>query len=176
MDKVPAQIFATLLDENIYLCSISTLYRVLHENDEVKERRKVTRHRNYAAPELIATQPNEVYSWDITKLKGPEKWNYSYLYVILDIYSRYVVGWMVAPCESASLAEDLIRHTCERQEVDTKKLVIHSDRGSAMTSKLVAHLLADLGITKSLNRPRVSNDNPFSESQPQDLEEPTYVP
>jgi len=165
MDKVPAQIFATLLDENIYLCSISTMYRILHENDEVKERRKVSRHRNYAAPELIATGPNEVYSWDITKLKGPEKWSYFYLYVILDIYSRYVVGWMVAPRESASLAEDLIRQTCESQEVDTTKLVIHSDRGSAMTSKLVAHLLADLGITKSLNRPYVSNDNPFSESQ-----------
>lgn len=175
VDKAPAQIFAALIDEGIYLCSISTMYRILHENNEVKERRKVARHRNYAAPELLATEPNQVWSWDITKLKGPEKWSYSYLYVILDIYSRYVVGWMVAPRESASLAEELIRQSCNRQEVDTTKLIIHSDRGASMTSKLVANLLADLGITKSLNRPHVSNDNPFSESQFKTLKnQPTF--
>jgi len=164
-DKAPAQIFAALLDDGIYLCSISTMYRILHEHDEVRERRKQARHKKYAAPELIATAPNRVYSWDITKLKGPAKWSYYYLYVIIDIYSRYVVGWMVASRESGDLAEDLIRQTCKRQNVDTSQLIIHSDRGTPMTSKVVAHLLSDLGVTKSLNRPYVSNDNPFSESQ-----------
>jgi putative transposase len=164
VDKAPAQIFAALLDDGVYLCSISTMYRILHEHDEVRERRKQARHQKYAAPELIATAPNQVYSWDITKLKGPEKWTYYYLYVIIDIHSRYVVGWMVASRESGELAKDLIRQTCQRQNVDTSQLIIHSDRGAPMTSKVVAHLLSDLGVTKSLNRPYVSNDNPFSES------------
>lgn len=175
VDKAPAQVFASLLDDGIYLCSISTMYRILREHDEVRERRKVLRHKHYTKPELLATGPNQVWSWDITKLKGPEKWTYSYLYVIIDIYSRYTVGWMVASKESAALAEALIRETCLRQNVDTEKLIIHSDRGAAMTSKLVAHLLADLGVTKSLNRPYVSNDNPYSESQFKTLKyQPTF--
>lgn len=175
VDKAPAQIYAALLDEDVYVCSVSTMYRILHENDEVKERRKIARQNNYSAPELLATGPNQVWSYDITKLKGPEKWSYCYLYVIMDIYSRYVVGWMVAMRESASLAETLIEETCMREEVDTTKLVIHSDRGAPMTSKIVAHLLADLGVTKSLSRPRVCNDNPFSESHFKTLKhQPTF--
>jgi len=175
VDKAPAQIFAALLDDGVYLCSISTMYRILHEHDEVRERRKQARHQKYAAPELIATGPNQVYSWDITKLKGPEKWTYFYLYVIIDIHSRFVVGWMVASRESGELAKDLIRQTCQRQNVDTSQLIIHSDRGAPMTSKVVAHLLSDLGVTKSLNRPHVSNDNPFSESHFKTLKyQPTF--
>lgn len=177
VDKAPAQIFAALLDEGIYLCSISTMYRILHEHDEVRERRKQARHKNYAKPELIATAPNQVYSWDITKLKGPTKWTYFYLYVIIDIYSRFVVGWMVASRESGELAEDLIRQTCEREQVDTTQLTIHSDRGAPMTSKVVAQLLSELGVTKSLNRPYVSDDNPFSESQFKTLKyQPSFPP
>lgn len=131
---------------------------------QVRERRNILRHPEYAKPELLATAPNQVWSWDITKLKGPQKWTYYYLYTILDIFSRYAVGWMVAPRESAQLAEQLIEETCERQRICANELIIHSDRGSAMTSKVVAQLLADLGVTKSLNRPHVSNDNPYSES------------
>lgn len=165
VDKAPAQIHATLLDEDIYLCSVSTMYRILRANNEVRERRQTARHPKYAQPELLATGPNEVWSWDITKLKGPQKWLHYHLYVIIDIYSRKVVGWMVAARESADLAEKLIADTCAREGVDTTKLTIHSDRGSAMTSQTVAHLMAELGITKSLSRPRVSNDNCYSESQ-----------
>jgi putative transposase len=165
VDKSPPQIYATLLDEGTYLCSISTMYRIMRSMDEVAERRNVLRHPNYQKPELLATAPNQVWSWDITKLRGPAKWSYYYLYVILDIYSRYVVGYLVADCESARLAKQLIQETCARQKVRHSELVIHSDRGTAMTSKAVAMLLADLGVTKSLNRPHVSNDNPYSESQ-----------
>jgi putative transposase len=165
MDQAPAAIFATLLDEGIYLCSIRTMYRILSSLNEVKERRNQRRHPEYKKPELIATAPNQVWSWDITKLKGPEKWNYFYLYVILDIYSRYVVGWTVASRESGELAKHLIEATCARQDIDKNKLTIHSDRGSPMKSKTVALLLTDLGVLKSFNRPHVSNDNPFSESQ-----------
>lgn len=163
-DKPPAQIYAALLDENIYVCSVSTMYRILRKNELVRERRNILRHPKYNKPELLAEAPNEVWSWDITKLKGPKKWNYYHLYVILDIYSRYVVGWRVASRETGTLARELIEETCLRQEVDGDKLYIHSDRGTAMTSKSVALLMADLGITKSLGRPQVSNDNPFSES------------
>lgn len=165
MDKAPAAIFATLLDEGRYLCSIRTMYRILSSLNEVKERRNQRRHPKYKKPELIATAPNQVWSWDITKIKGPEKWNYFYLYVILDIYSRYVVGWTVASRESGELAKNLIETTCTRQGIDKNTLTIHSDRGSPMKSKTVALLLTDLGILKSFNRPHVSNDNPFSESQ-----------
>lgn len=165
MDKAPAEVYATLLDEGVYLCSIRTMYRILHEQCEVRERRNILRRPNYKTPELLATAPNQVWSWDITKLKGPVKWTYYYLYVILDIYSRYAVGWMIAGRETAELARTLIDETCFRQEIEKEKLTIHSDRGPAMTSKSVALLLADLGVTKSLNRPYVSNDNPFSESQ-----------
>lgn len=164
VDKPPAEIYAALLDEGVYLCSIRSMYRILNENGEVKERRNILRHPEYTKPELLATAPNQVWSWDITKLKGPVKWTYYYLYVILDIFSRHAVGWMIAHRENAELAETLIRETCERQEIDQDQLLIHSDRGSPMTSKAVALLLSDLGVTKSLSRPHVSNDNPFSES------------
>lgn len=165
VDKAPSEVYATLLDEGIYLCSIRTMYRILHAHDEVRERRNVLRHPQYKKPELLATAPNQVWSWDITKLKGPAKWTYYYLYVILDIFSRHAVGWMVARRESAELAKDLIGETCMRQGIEEDQLIIHSDRGSAMTSKTVALLMSDLGVIKSLNRPHVSNDNPFSESQ-----------
>lgn len=165
MDKAPAEVYATLLDEGRHLCSISTMYRILHANKEVRERRNQLRHPEYKKPELLATAPNQVWSWDITKLKGPVKWTYYYLYVIIDIFSRHAVGWMVAHRETAALAKALIGETCSRQGIDQEQLIIHSDRGSPMTSKAVALLMSDLGITKSLSRPHVSNDNPFSESQ-----------
>lgn len=164
MDKAPAQVYATLLDEGIYLCSISTMYRILAANNEVHERRRIARHPKYTKPILLATKPNQVWSWDITKLRGPNKWNHYHLYVIMDIFSRKVVGWMVAHRESAELAKELIATTCAREQIDPNKLIIHSDRGSAMTSKTVAQLLVDLGVIKSLSRPQVSNDNPFSEA------------
>jgi putative transposase len=165
VDKAPAEIYAELLDGGKYLCSISTMYRILRKLKEVQERRNISRHRNYEAPELLATGPNQVWSWDITKIKGPSKGIYYYLYAIIDIYSRYTVGWLIATREKAEIAEHLIEVTCERQKVDPESLTIHSDRGSSMNSKLVADLLLDLGVTKSLNRPHVSNDNPYSESQ-----------
>lgn len=165
IDCPPAQVYATLLDEGQYLCSARTMYRILAEEDEVRERRNVRQHPQYTKPELLATEPNQVWSWDITKLKGPQKWTYFYLYVILDIFSRYVVGWMVAPRESATLAKRLIQDSYIKQDVQPDQLTIHADRGSSMTSKLVAHLMVDLGITKTHSRPHVSNDNPFSESQ-----------
>jgi putative transposase len=165
VDKAPTEVYAALLDESRYLCSVRTMYRILKQYDEVRERRDVLHHPNHKKPELLATGPKQVWSWDITKLKGPEKWTYFYLYVMLDIYSRHAVGWMVASKETAVLAKRLIAETCERQEIDEDQLVIHSDRGSPMTSKAVAMLMADLGVTKSLSRPHISNDNPFSESQ-----------
>jgi putative transposase len=141
------------------------MYRVLHQDDEVRERRRQATHPAHKKPELIATEPNSVWSWDITKLHGPEKWTYYYLYVILDIYSRYAVGWMLARAERAELSKRLISESIAKQGVTKDQLTIHSDRGSPMIAKGVAHLLADLGVTKSLSRPHVSNDNPFSESQ-----------
>jgi putative transposase len=165
MDKAPAAIYAALLDEGRYLCSIRTMYRILADIGEVRERRNQLRHPQYKKPELLAIAPNQVWSWDITKMKGPVKWTYYYLYVIMDIFSRYVVGWMVASRETGALAKQLISETCHRQDIQETQLIIHSDRGSSMTSKTVALLLADLGVTKSLNRPHVSNDNPYSESQ-----------
>ena len=161
----PAEVYATLLDEGKFVCSIRTMYRVLHENAQVQERRRQLRHPHYQAPELLATGPNQLWSWDITKLKGPAKWTYFYLYVILDVFSRYVVGWMAAAKESAALAQRLIAQTCERQGITQGTLTLHADRGSSMTSKPVALLLADLGVTKTHSRPHVSNDNPYSESQ-----------
>ena len=165
MDKSPPQIYARLLDENQYYCSIRTMYRILKRENAVKERRNQLRRPNYAKPELLATAPNQVWSWDITKLKGPEKWTYYHLYVILDVFSRCVVGWMIALQEQADLASRLIRETIEKQNVTESKLTIHSDRGPSMTSHSVAQLMASLGVTKSHSRPHVSNDNPFSESQ-----------
>jgi len=164
-DLAPAEVYATLLDESRYLCSERTMYRVLAENAAVRERRDQLRHPVYKAPELLATGPNQLWSWDITKLLGPAKWTYFYLYVILDVYSRYVVGWMIAHRESAALAERLISETCERQGIQREQLTLHADRGTSMRSKAVALLLSDLGVTKSHSRPHVSNDNPFSESQ-----------
>lgn len=165
VDRAPTAVYATLLDEGTYLCSVRTMYRILDEQGEVRERRDQARHPQYKAPELLATCPNQVWSWDITKLLGPVKWSYFSLYVILDIFSRYVVGWMIAHRESASLAERLIRETCEKQSVVPGQLTIHADRGSSMRSKPVALLLSDLGITKTHSRPHVSDDNPYSESQ-----------
>jgi putative transposase len=165
MDKAPAQVWAILLDEDKYYCSIRTMYRVLAEQDEVRERRNQLRHPDYKKPELLATGPNEVWSWDITRLLGPAKWTYYYLYVILDIFSRYVTGWMVAHRESATLANRLIAETCTKQQIQPGQLTIHADRGTSMRSKSVALLLSDLGVTKTHSRPYVSNDNPYSESQ-----------
>jgi putative transposase len=165
MDKAPATVYATLLDEGTYLCSTRTMYRILGKEGEVRERRDQLRHPHYSAPQLLATGPNQVWSWDITKLLGPVKWSYFYLFVILDLFSRYVVGWMIAHRESAVLAERLIRETCEKQNIESGQLTIHADRGSSMTSKPVALLMADLGITKTHSRPHVSDDNPYSESQ-----------
>ena len=165
VDKAPAAVYAALLDQGTYHCSIRTMYRILHDCREVRERRNQLRHPKYKKPELLATAPNQVWSWDITKLLGPAKWTYYYLYVILDIYSRYAVGWMLASRENADLAKRLIRDSIEKQQVEPGKLVIHSDRGPSMKSHTVAQLLATLGVTKSHSRPHVSNDNPFSESQ-----------
>jgi len=164
-DLAPAEVYASLLDERAYLCSIRTMYRILAANQEVRERRAQLRHPRYAAPELLATAPNQLWSWDITKLMGPAKWTYFYLYVVLDVFSRYVVGWMVAPGESAALAQKLIEETCQRQGIPPGQLTLHADRGASMTSKPVALLLADLGVTKTHSRPHVSDDNPFSEAQ-----------
>ena len=165
VDRSPAEVFATLLDEKTYLCSERTMYRVLAECQPVRERRNQLQHPQYAKPELMATAPNQVWSWDITKLLGPKKWTYYYLYVLLDIYSRYAVGWMVADRENSALAGRLIEETCTKQGVEPKVLTLHSDRGSPMTSKCTAQLLGDLGVTRSLSRPQVSDDNPFSEAQ-----------
>jgi putative transposase len=164
-DKAPVEVYATLLDENIYLCSIRTMHRILAQNGELKERRNQLRHPQYKKPELLATGPNQVWTWDITKLLGPAKWTYFHLYVILDIFSRNVVGWMVAGRETAELAKRLIAATCEKQAIAAGTLTIHADRGTSMTSKPVALMLADLGITKTHSRPHVSDDNPYSESQ-----------
>ena len=164
-DQAPREVYASLLDEGKYLCSWRTMYRILDENQEVRERRNQLRHPHYTKPELLATQPNQLWSWDITKLLGPTKWTYYYLYNILDVFSRYSVGWMIAECEAASLAEELIAATCVRQGIQPGQLTIHADRGSSMSSKPVALLMADLGVTKTHSRPHVSNDNPFSEAQ-----------
>jgi putative transposase len=165
VDKSPGEVWATLLDEGVYLCSERTMYRILADNEEVKERRNQLKHPAYTKPELLAEGPNEVWSWDITKLRGPVKWTYFYLYVILDIFSRYVVGWMVAPRETAHLAQRLIRETCGKQGIDPGQLTIHADRGSPMIAKTTAQLFVILGISKSHSRPHVSDDNPYSESQ-----------
>lgn len=160
----PATVYATLLDEGSYHCSIRTMYRILAAAGEVRERRDQLVHPAYTKHQLLATAPNRLWSWDITKLLGPVKWTYFYLYVILDVFSRYVVGWMVADGESAELAKRLIADTCSKQGIAPGTLNLHADRGSSMTSKPVAFLLADLGVTKTHSRPHVSDDNPYSES------------
>jgi len=165
IDQAPRQIYATLLDQGEYLCSVRTMYRILACDQASRERRNQRKHPIYQKPELLATAPGQVWTWDITKLLGPQKWTYYYLYVILDIFSRYTVGWMLAHRESTDLASRLIRESVEKQNVGAGQLTIHSDRGPSMTSHGVAQLLASLGVTKSHSRPHVSNDNPFSESQ-----------
>jgi putative transposase len=165
VDQAPAQVHTRLLDEGVYHCSTRTMYRILEEAQEVRERRNLLRHPPYHKPELLATGPNQVWSWDITLLLGPGKGSRFHLYVLLDIFSRYVVGWLLAERECAHLAARLIRETCAKQEVQADQLTIHSDRGPSMKSQTVAQLLAALGIIKSQSRPHVSNDNPFSESQ-----------
>jgi putative transposase len=165
VDQAPASIYATLLDEGRYLCSVPTMYRVLRAEDEVRERRRQARHPATVKPELLASGPNTIWSWDITKLLGPEKWTYFHLYLIIDIYSRYVPGWLLAKRESAELAEHLLAETIRKQHVVADQLTIHADRGTSMASKTVALLLADLGVTKSHSRPHCSNDNPYSEAQ-----------
>ena len=165
VDRSPAEVVATLLDEEVYLCSERTMYRVLASEVPVQERRAQRTHPEYKKPELMATAPNQVWSWDITRLLGPKKWSYYYLYVIMDIYSRYVVGWMVADRENSALAGRLIQQSCLKHGVQPRVLTLHSDRGAPMTSQCTAQLLADLGVTRSLSRPQVSDDNPFSEAQ-----------
>jgi len=164
-DQSVRQVWAQLLDEGRYLCSVRTMYRILEENQAVRERRNQLRHPEYHRPELLATGPNQLWSWDITKLKGPRKWNYFYLYVILDVYSRKVVGWLLANRESSTLAVELIRQSCQREGIAREQLTVHADRGSSMRSKPVAFLLADLGVTKTHSRPYTSTDNPYSEAQ-----------
>ena len=164
-DCAPRTVYASLLDEAIYLCSPSTMYRILAENSEIRERRDQVRHPNYTKPELLATGPNQVWTWDITKLLGPVKWTYYYLYTMLDLFSRYTVGWLLAEWQSAQLAKELITASCEKQAIAPEQLTIHADRGGPMVAKPVALLLADLGVTKSHSRPYTANDNPFSEAQ-----------
>ena len=159
-DRSPAAVQATLLDEGQYLCSTRTMYRILEQEGESRERRDQLVHPAYQKPELLATAPNQLWSWDITKLLGPAKWTYFYLYVILDVFSRYVTGWMVAHRESAELAKQFIEETIRKQQVPAGQLNIHADRGRVMTSKPVAFLMADLGVTKTHSRPYVSDDNP----------------
>ena len=165
VDRAPAEVVATLLDEGRYLCSPRTMYRILAARAAVQERRPQRTHPEYMKPELMATGPNQVWSWDITRLLGPKKWTWYYLYVILDIFSRYVVGWMVANRENSALGGRLIQQSCLKHGVQPQILTLHSDRGAPMTSQCTAQLLADLGVTRSLSRPQVSDDNPFSEAQ-----------
>ena len=166
VDAAPAQVWATLLDEGVYLASQATFYRLLRGvHGELTERRRQATHPAKVKPELVAHGPNQVWSWDITKLHGPAKWTYFYLYAVIDVFSRKTVGWMVASAESARLAEQLLAATITAEHVPAGQLTIHADRGSSMASKPVALLLADLGVTKTHSRPRVSNDNPYSEAQ-----------
>lgn len=164
-DKSVRQVWAELIDTGVYYCSVRTMYRILARNAAVCERRNQLRHPEYTRPELLATGPNQLWSWDITKLKGPHKWTYYYLYVLMDVWSRKVVGWLVAERESSTLAVELIRQSCERAGISEKQLTVHADRGSSMRSKPVAFLLADLGVTKTHSRPYTSSDNPYSEAQ-----------
>jgi putative transposase len=164
VDRSPAEVVATLADEGVYVASERTMYRVLAAEHATRERRNQLRHPAYQAPELVAKEPNQVWSWDITKLLGPVPWTYFYLYVIIDIFSRYVVGWMIADSENASLAGRLITETYDKHGIQPEVLTLHSDRGAPMTAKCTAQLMADLGITRSLSRPRVSDDNPISEA------------
>jgi putative transposase len=160
-DQAPRQVYATLLDQQQYLCHWRTMYRILAEHQEVRERRQSRPRPTYQKPELLTTGPNQLWSWDLTQLKGPQKWLYFYLYVILDVFSRYVVGWLIAEQEAAELAELLIAETCAKQGIAPGQLTLHSDRCSPLKSKLVSQLLVDLGIIKSQARPHLSDDNPY---------------
>lgn len=174
-DDAPREVFATLLDEGTYLCSVPTMYRILRENQEIRERRDQLRHPAYTKPELLATTPNQVWTWDITKMLGPVKWTYFYLYVLLDIFSRFVVGWLLAERESTDLAQILIAESCAREKIAPNQLMIHADRGAPMLAKPLVMLLADLRVGESHSRPHISNDNPFSEAQFKTLKyQPTY--
>jgi putative transposase len=164
-DTAPATIYATLLDEGHYHGSVRTMYRLLATHSQVGDRRRQRRHPVYTKPELLAVRPNEVWSWDISKVKGPAKWTCFHLYVILDIFSRYVVGWMIAHREAAELAEQLIADTIDKQNIVPGTLTLHADRGTSMRSKSVAQLLVDLDVNKTHSRPHVSDDNPYSEAQ-----------
>ena len=164
-DTAPAAVHATLLGEGTYLGSVRTMYRLLAASGGCRERRNQLTHPAYTKPELLAIAPNQVWSWDITKLKGPAKWTCFHLYVILDIFSRFVVGWLIAPRECSQLAQQLIADTVSRHNVESGMLTLHADRGAAMRSKPVASLLVDLDVAKSHSRPHVSDDNPYSESQ-----------
>jgi putative transposase len=175
MDRAPRQIYATLLDEGVYLCHWRSMYRILHDFAEVRERRNQRQHPVYQKPELLATAPNQVWSWDITRLRGPAKWTYFALYVVLDIFSRFIVGWMIAERESAELAKQLIATAAANQQIQPEQLTLHADNGQAMRAKTLTLLLSDLGIEKSHSRPYVSDDNPFSEAQFKTVKyHPTY--
>jgi len=164
-DQTPREMYATLLDEGIYVCHWRSMYRILSANQQVADRRDQRVHPVAFKPVLVATAPNQLWSWDITRLLGPHKRTFYYLYVILDVYSRYVVGWLLAECESEELAKELVMQTCAKQNIPLGQLTLHADRGSPMISKTMTMLLADLGVTKSHSRPHVSNDNPYSEAQ-----------
>ncbi len=176
VDMAPHEVYASLLDRGTYLCSIRTMYRILAEEGQVKERRNQLRRPKYRRPELLATRPNQLWTWDITKLKGPTIWTYFYLYVIIDVFSRYIPGWLLAFNESADLATRLIAETSRKQGIVPHQLIIHADNGSSMTSKSVGRLLTDLGIVRSHSRPYRSNDNPFSESHFKTLKYRPYFP
>jgi putative transposase len=165
MDQAPRQVYAALLDEGVYLCHWRSMYRILHSHNEVRERRLIRRHPGYKKPELLAEGPNEVWSWDITHLRGPVKWSGYKLYSVLDIFSRYVVGWMIAEEESSELAKQLIAESARKQGIQPDQLTLHADNGSPMKGKPLSQLLLDLGITRSHSRPHISDDNPFSEAQ-----------
>jgi putative transposase len=164
-DQSPRQVYATLLDEDEYLCHWRTMYRVLEEHEEVRERRNQLRHPAYTRPELLATGPNQLWSWDITRMRGPVTWSYYYLYVMLDVFSRYVVAWLLAEQESATLAQELVAAAYAKQQIEPGQLTIHADRGAPMTAKSMTMLMSDLGINESHSRPHVSDDNPYSEAQ-----------
>ncbi|MFT5143112.1 MAG: putative transposase [Rhodothermales bacterium] len=164
-DEPPRQVYATLLDQDRYLCHWRTMYRILAQKGQVCERRNQPKHPVYEKPEILATAPLQLWSWDISKMRGPQKWSYYYLYVLLDVFSLYVVGWMVTTAERALLAREFIESTCKRQDINRDQLTIHADRGSPMISKTVGQLLVDLGVEKAHSRPHVSNDNPYSEAQ-----------
>ena len=165
MDQAVPTVYTTLLDEEEYICSSRTMYRILERQKQVRQRRHDREHPVYQKPELLATGPNQVWSWDITKIKGPQPWIFYNLYVVIDVFSRYVVAWAISEYESGEQARALIDAACTRQGIGRNHLTVHSDRGKAMRSRTLADLLGELGVERSFSRPHVSNDNPYSESQ-----------